>query len=87
MSRQVSKILNALKLTMRSKGITYKTLANKLGCSEPSVKRIFSTEKVSFERVEEICDLVGLSILELVTLSENQTQKLTRHTTSHKKRH
>ena len=69
MSQSVN-VIETLKSMMRSKGLTYKELGSRIGMSESGVKRAFSSKSLSLTRVEEICDHVGISLVDLVKQSE-----------------
>ncbi|PBC07029.1 helix-turn-helix transcriptional regulator [Mesorhizobium sp. WSM3859] len=48
-------IFEALKRTLKAKGLTYRTLAERMGVSEPTVKRIFHERNCKLDRLMEIC--------------------------------
>jgi len=47
-------------------GLTYRKLAKELAMSESNIKRMFSTGNVSLKRLEKICELAQVSVVELV---------------------
>lgn len=57
-----SSILQALRAEMRNSRLTYRTLAERIGMSESSVKRIFGNGDMSLSRVEVICKAIGVSM-------------------------
>jgi hypothetical protein len=61
-----SLIVAELKRALREGGHTYADVARKLELSEASVKRLFSTEDLSLERVDQICELIGLGLREIL---------------------
>jgi transcriptional regulator with XRE-family HTH domain len=63
---QTTRIVLALKRSLRSRGITYAMLAKRISLSEPSVKRILSKGSLSLPRLERICDATGISLEELI---------------------
>lgn len=63
--RQIEPLLEILKKTLKSKGVTYKEIALGLNLSEASIKRHFSSGDLTLNRLEEICQLVDLNFLEL----------------------
>lgn len=73
---QLAEVCDILKLTLKQQGITYKTLAQQLDMSEANVKRMFSLKQFSLARLEEICEVAGLSLSDLFLLVENQKKKL-----------
>ncbi|HET9388864.1 MAG TPA: helix-turn-helix domain-containing protein [Steroidobacteraceae bacterium] len=55
-------IVLELKRALRERGHTYAAVAAKLELSEASVKRLFSTGDFSLQRVDQICELLGLGL-------------------------
>jgi transcriptional regulator with XRE-family HTH domain len=74
---QVSLLVTELKRYLKSQGITYAALAAKLGRSESSVKRLFARQSFSLQRLEQILNLLGLEITDLVTLMNERREFLT----------
>lgn len=66
--RQRSGLFSVLKRVLKAQGIQYRQLADMMGVSEPTVKRIFQDQDCKLSRLMEICELIGLSITELVEL-------------------
>ena len=64
-------LLLELKQLLRRKGHSYKDVAQVLGLSEISIKRIFSKKDVSLSRLEKLCEFAETDLMELVQLSEN----------------
>ena len=69
---QSKRLVNALKETLKSRDITYADVAEHLGLSLSSVKRQFSTQRFSLNRLEQVCDLAGIDLLELARLAEER---------------
>ncbi|MCY3815235.1 MAG: helix-turn-helix domain-containing protein [Gammaproteobacteria bacterium] len=69
---QSKRLVNALKETLKSRDITYAEVAGHLGLSLSSVKRQFSTQRFSLHRLEQVCDLAGIDLLELARLAEER---------------
>lgn len=63
--REIDLLVSTLKRRLKAQGLTYRDLAKKLGVSEPSVKRMFATQRLSLERLVEIADLLGFTLAEL----------------------
>jgi uncharacterized membrane protein len=61
-----SLIVGELKRALRESGHTYADVALRLELSVASVKRLFSTEDLSLQRVDEICELLGLGLREIL---------------------
>lgn len=60
-------ILKELKKVMRQRGVTYKQISQSLGTSEVTVKRLFSAQDGSLNRLSEICQFFGFSLLDLAS--------------------
>ena len=73
-------LIDTLKRELRSQGKTYRDIAEVLGLSEASVKRLFSEQSFSLARLDSICGLLDLEISDLVRKMEQATQ-LTTHLT------
>ena len=63
---QRTQIVVELKRVLREQGLTYAAVAKKLELSEASVKRLFSTADFSLERVDQICELAGTELSQLI---------------------
>jgi len=59
-------IVQELKRALRERGLTYAAVAEKLGLSLATVKRLFSSGDFSLERVDRICELLGLGWREVL---------------------
>ncbi|RFA24709.1 hypothetical protein CAI21_20700 [Alkalilimnicola ehrlichii] len=68
---QTSLLIKALKRSLKAHGITYVQVAAALDLSEASVKRLFSEESFSLQRLEQVCALVDLSLTELARSVED----------------
>jgi transcriptional regulator with XRE-family HTH domain len=64
-----SRIVQALKSTLRARGLTYGHLARALGVSEATVKRMFSRGSFTLARTEEILDFLDIDLHELARLA------------------
>ncbi len=73
---QSSELIKALKKQLRASGITYQQVADSLDLSEASVKRLFSEESFTLQRLESIALLAGLEISDLVMLAQKNRQQL-----------
>ncbi len=56
----------SIKESLRRRKLTYRELATQLKLSESGVKKILTAEDGSFQRVVEICGVLGISISELL---------------------
>lgn len=80
MSSQTLEILDALKQELRKEGLTYKALGKALDMSEANIKRMFSQHKINLERLEKICDLLHLDILQLAQSAHQQRKQISQLT-------
>ncbi|WP_347557801.1 helix-turn-helix transcriptional regulator [Robbsia sp. KACC 23696] len=63
---EVSDLILAIKRQLKAHGMTYKDVAAAMQLSEPSVKRLFSNERLTVERVAQLADLLGMTLSELM---------------------
>jgi transcriptional regulator with XRE-family HTH domain len=59
-------IVAGLKRALRERHLTYLDVAQRLEVSLPTVKRLFSTGDFSLDRVDRICQLLGLGLSEIL---------------------
>ena len=59
---QKSKLLQAIRLRLKSLNMTYATLGEKLGISEVTVKRYFSEERMTLDTLDDICRVLDVEI-------------------------
>lgn len=74
---QIDEVVETLKLSLKSKQMTYRMLARELAMSEANVKRMFSQKQFTLNRIEQICDLLEMALSDLFMLVENNKTKLT----------
>jgi DNA-binding Xre family transcriptional regulator len=67
-------IIDALKVAMKSRAITYKQVADKVGVSEKTIKRLFRDKDCSISRLNEICNAIGLSVYDLLDFAKRHTE-------------
>jgi DNA-binding Xre family transcriptional regulator len=73
-----SLLINTLKKALKQQGLRYRDLANALEISEASVKRMFSEENFSLQRLSEICGILGMSFPELAAMMELEEKRTDR---------
>lgn len=59
---QTSQLVATLKRVLRERGITYAEVAERLELSEANVKRMFSKQHFTLNRLEEVCSLAAIDI-------------------------
>ncbi|MBS0408221.1 MAG: helix-turn-helix transcriptional regulator [Proteobacteria bacterium] len=67
----------ALKRLLKAQGITYAMLAERIGLSEAAVKRMFSRQALSLQRLEEICTVLDIGLGELASETHQRHPVLT----------
>lgn len=77
---QISQVSNTLKQLLRQHQITYKHIAQELEMSEANIKRIFSTQSFTLERLEQICEILQMTLSDLFALTQNQVQQISQLT-------
>jgi len=70
-------ITSALKSALKSRGMTYKQVADRLGVSEKTIKRLFKDKDCSLSRLNDICAAINLSIYDLLEFARHYNEPLT----------
>jgi len=65
---QTSLLIGALKQALKAHGKTYADIAGHLELSEASVKRLFSQKSFSLQRLDQVCQMIGIEISDLVQM-------------------
>ncbi len=73
---QSGELINTLKKALKLHGKTYLDVAGCLNLTEASVKRLFSQQQFSLERLEQVCQLIGMEISDLVLMMNESEQRL-----------
>jgi transcriptional regulator with XRE-family HTH domain len=73
-------IVDAIKRRLRAQGMTYLALAKRLKLSEPTVKRDLARGDFSLKRLDEICEILGATVAELVNEEPSRELRITRFT-------
>lgn len=69
---QTQAIVDGLKRELKSQGKTYAHVAKALELSEASVKRLFSSANISLQRLDSLCELLGMTVAELANKAQAQ---------------
>jgi transcriptional regulator with XRE-family HTH domain len=78
-------LVQGVKARLRAQGITYRELAQRMRLSEPTIKRDLARGNFSLQRLDRICEVLGVGIEELLSpggtallteLTEQQEQAL-----------
>lgn len=73
---QTRELIKTLKTALKARGKTYADVAVVLGLTEASVKRLFSKQSFSLDRLDQVCHLLDMEITDLVQLMNEQQQRL-----------
>ena len=65
-------IVAELKRALREHELTYADVARKLQLSVATVKRLFSTGDFSLQRVDAICELMGITLHEILERGQDR---------------
>ena len=68
--QQRESLFSVLKQVLKTRGFTYSSIAQALGVTELTVKRLFKDRDCKMSRLLEICEIAGLSLSDLVTMQE-----------------
>lgn len=72
---QTSLLISTLKKALKAHSLTYADVAKHLNLTQASIKRLFSEENISLQRLDQMCQLMELEISDLVkVMSEQQGQ-------------
>lgn len=62
---EATQLIVTIKRQLKSQGMTYRDVARALKLSEPSVKRLFASERFTVDRLVQISNLLGYTLAEL----------------------
>lgn len=74
---QVTLLVSELKRYLKAQGVTYAALGARLGLSESSIKRLFAQQSFTLERFEQVCNVLGIEISDLIELMNERREFLT----------
>lgn len=70
---QTIQLIQVLKQALKAHGRTYADVAEHLQLSEASIKRMFSDQNMSLQRLDHVCQLIDMEISDLVQLFNEQS--------------
>jgi len=73
---QTAQLIDTLKHSLKAQHKTYQHVADKLGLSLASVKRLFSEKNLSLQRLDQICQILDMEISDLVQRMNAQQRQL-----------
>jgi len=78
-------LVHTLKKCLKRNNLQYKDVAKHLKLSEASVKRLFSQEDISLQRLEQILSLMNMRLLDLFELLNKQDEYISQLTPEQEK--
>ncbi|WP_321783661.1 helix-turn-helix transcriptional regulator [Paraburkholderia sp. J94] len=69
-------LIPLIKQLLRTRQLTYRDVGRVLELSEPSVKRLFASKRLSLEHLERIAELLGMTPVELIEASDAVVPRL-----------
>lgn len=82
---QTKALVRALKQVLKSHGVTYAEMARRLGMSEASIKRVFAKGSFTLERLDRVCELLGIEISDLAKIVEHESERVVQLTLQQEK--
>jgi len=79
MSRSAT-IVQSIRAHLRSSDMTYRDLAEALGVSEPTIKRNLGRGEFTLKRLDDICDVLDVSLADLVQGHHSASSEVSRLT-------
>lgn len=74
--KQSTRLIDELKSQLKSRGLTYRALAQELGLSESAIKQMFASGNMTLNRLDAICEILGLDISALAQMADDSSRKL-----------
>ncbi len=79
------KLVNNIKRELKLQGMSYADLASKLELAESSVKKMFAKSNFSLERLDQICDVLGVDLLSMVENVNEEVHRISHLTVGQEK--
>lgn len=70
-------LISALKNAVKLRGISYSSLADKIDVSEKTIKRLFKNKDCSLARLNQICQVIDVSIYDLLEFARDHVEPIT----------
>jgi len=82
---QTRAMITALKQVLKTRGVTYAEMARRLAMSEASIKRVFAKQTFTLERLDKMCELLGIEITDLAKMVEHDAERVVQLTLNQEK--
>jgi hypothetical protein len=73
---QRKELIGMLKKSLKSAGIKYSDIAKHLRLSEISIKRNFAQNNFTLDRLEAICSMIDIDLIDLVRMTDDERVKI-----------
>ena len=73
---QSEALINCLKKELKAHNLTYADIAKGLTMSEANIKRLFSSKRFSLDRLEDICRLMDMDLVDLIRSYESTRSQI-----------
>lgn len=70
-------LVQALKQLLKSHNLTYREVAKHLHLSEASIKRMFANSQLTLDRIDAVCELLGIEISDLLQKMQQLSKRIT----------
>ncbi len=77
---EFKEVRDVLKVILKNRKITYRDLASELGLTESAVKKIFTAPDCSFSRLNQICKVLGIGLIDILREMETKVLRQERFT-------
>ncbi len=71
-------ITSALKLAFKAQGVTYRDVAERVGVSEQTIKRLFKDKDCSLSRLNDVCAAIDISLYDLLEVAREYSEPMAR---------
>ena len=72
---EIPVLLRVLKSLLKAKGLLYLDVAEKLGVSEPTVKRYLTGHSLTVEILEDLCRIVDVRLSDVLAMSQEEPER------------
>ena len=73
---ETERLISTLKSLLKKQGFTYRNVGQELGLSEQTVKRMFSKEVLTLDRLVRLASLLGMSLAEVTDQASHATPSI-----------
>lgn len=82
---QTVELIKTLKIALKNHHLTYADIAKGLNMSEANIKRLFASNRFTLDRLEDICQLMQMDLIDLFQLYQESRLRITQLTLEQEK--